>query len=91
MTAWTLNFLASSYMIYLFFGKKKSFPKWFIWTHVATLVYMVADCFALQVVRPDLPLFDAESNREIGKLIVSMCVWVPYMIVSKRVQSTFTR
>lgn len=81
--------LVWTYMIYLLFSKKKAFPKWYIRAQAASLVILVADALALQVVRPDMPLVDAETRKALVQTVVSVCVWVPYMLVSKRVKATF--
>jgi hypothetical protein len=81
--------LASAVMIYLFFKKKSSFPKWFIWTRVAMLVYLLADTTIVHLLRPDLSVLDPETSKDFGRAAFAVCVWVPYMIFSKRVQSTF--
>ncbi len=78
-------------MVPMYFSKKKFFPQWFVWLHVVTLVFIVADAFALLLVRPDLSAIDPESAKEISRSVVGVCIWVPYMIYSKRVASTFTR
>ncbi len=73
------------------FGKKKAFRKWYISAQVVTLGFLILDAFAIQLVRPDLPLLDPETSKSIARSLFSVCVWVPYMIVSKRVTATFTR
>lgn len=62
------------YMVYLFFGKKKVFPKWYISAHICTLVFLIVDALALQLVRPDLPLLDPETSKAIGRSMFSVCV-----------------
>ncbi len=84
-----ISVAVSCYMVYQFFRKKRAFPKWFIWSHVLTLGYLIAESLMLQVLRPDLALFDAETSKNFGQSIFSLAVWGPYMLFSKRVQSTF--
>ncbi|QYF94715.1 DUF2569 domain-containing protein [Massilia sp. PAMC28688] len=81
--------LAWTYMIHLLFSKKKAFPKWFIWAHVAAPVVVVVDSLGLQVVRPDLPVMDPETRKEMFRAMFALCVWVPYMMMSRRVKATF--
>lgn len=83
--------VVSCCMVYQFFRKKRAFPKWYIWSHVATFVYLIAYSFMLPVLRPDLPLFDAQTRKELGWSVFALAVWVPYMLFSKRVRSTFRR
>jgi hypothetical protein len=78
-------------LVYLFFWKKKSFPTWYIRAHVFTLAFLIYDNFAVHLVRQDMPWFDAEASKEIGKSLLAVCIWVPYMLRSKRVAATFRR
>jgi hypothetical protein len=80
-----------SYMVYLFFAKKKTFPKWYIWAQASLFVFLIADALAIYLIRPDLPVFTPEASKELGRSLVAVCVWVPYMLVSRRVAATFTR
>jgi len=83
------SFAVWTYMAYLFFAKKKLLPKLFAWSHIFTLGFLFVDAFALQLVRPDLPFMDPATSKEVVRSIFSVCVWVPYMLVSKRVAATF--
>jgi hypothetical protein len=84
-------FLVTVYMAFLFFGKKRAYPTWFIWFHLVTLVFMIVDAVLLQVVRPDLPLIDGTGMGEIARALFGCFVWIPYMLISTRVESTFRR
>ena len=86
-----LSLIVVIVMVPMFFSKKKIFPKVYIWLHVFTLIFVVADAFALQMIRPDLPIFDPATAKEVGRCVFTVCVWVPYMMVSTRVASTFRR
>jgi ABC-type multidrug transport system permease subunit len=79
------------YMAYLFFCKKSGFPKLFIGIAVFTLVFIIADAFVVKLVIPSEPVFDPDTVRELVRSLVAVVVWVPYMIVSKRVKATFTK
>ena len=86
-----LSMVVSSYMVYLFFAKKKSFPSWYIWGHAVTLVVQIVDVLLLQVVMPGQPLLDPETSKELTRSVMGIVVWVPYLLLSKRVALTFTR
>jgi len=47
------------------------------------------DAFAIQLVLPDEPVFDTETTRELYRSIISGIIWIPYMLLSKRVKATF--
>ena len=76
---------------YLFFSKKKVFPKWFIGMLLFTLVFIVVDAFAIKLVLPNEPVFDPDTVKELGRTIIGSLIWVPYMLVSKRVKATFVK
>jgi serine/threonine protein kinase len=83
--------LASIFSAFLFFSKKKIFPKWYIGTSIFSLAFVVVDALVVKSVMPDVPLFDAETTKEFGRSLIAALVWVPYMLVSKRVKITFVR
>lgn len=85
-----LQFLACLYMIYLFFAKKAAFPKWYIGLSLFVTAFIVIDAFAVKMVLPESPMFDLETLRELVRSVIGCAIWIPYMLVSKRVKATFT-
>jgi hypothetical protein len=79
------------FIAFLFFSKKKIFPKWFIGVLLFTLVFIIVDALAVKVVFPNEPMFDTQGSVELGRLLVYISIWVPYMLVSKRVKATFIK
>ena len=79
------------YMAYKFFTKSKDFPKWYIGIAVFSMVFIVADAFAIKLVLPNEPVFDPETIKELMRSLIMVVIWVPYMLVSKRVKATFTK
>ncbi len=77
------------YIAYLFFSKKMIFPKWYIGLAVFSLAFIVADAFAIKLVMPDEPVFDPDTTKELFRSLFMVAVWVPYMLLSKRVKATF--
>lgn len=77
------------YMAYLFFSKKKTFPKLYIGIAVFSLIFILADAFAVKLVLPSEPVFDPDSVKELMRSLIMVVIWVPYMLVSKRVKATF--
>ena len=77
------------YIALLFFLKKKVFPKWYIGIMMFALVFIVLDALAIKMVLPNEPLFDADSTKELVRTLIAVLIWVPYMLVSKRVKATF--
>ena len=83
--------LASLYLAYRFFTKSKDFPKWYIGIAVFSLVFIVVDAFAIKLALPSEPLFDPDTLKELMRAVIAVFVWVPYMLVSKRVRTTFIK
>lgn len=80
---------ASVYVAYLFFTKRRSLPAWYIGVAVFSLVFVVVDAIVVSAMLPDMSLLDSETAGEMGRSLIQVCVWVPYMLVSKRVRNTF--
>jgi hypothetical protein len=83
--------LAWLYMAYKFFTKSRDFPKWFIGVTVFSLIFIVADAFAIKLVLPNEPVFDPATTREVIRSVIMAIVWIPYVLISKRTRATFTR
>jgi len=77
------------YIAYLFFSKKIIFAKWYIGIAIFSLAFIVADAFAIKLVMPDEPVFDPDTTKELFRSLFMVAVWVPYMLLSKRVKATF--
>jgi hypothetical protein len=78
-------------MAYRFFTKSKHFPKWYIGVAVFSLFFIVADAFAVKPVLPSEPIFDPDTVKELMRAVIMVVIWVPYMLVSKRVKATFVK
>jgi len=77
------------YMGYLFFTKKASMPKWYIGIAFFSLLFIIADAYSISLVMPSEPVFNPDTIKELGRALIMVCIWVPYMLVSKRVKATF--
>ena len=75
----------------LFFRKSRIFPKTFIAISFIYLSFVVLDAWFTYFALPKLLLEDAESAGDLARASASLSVmiWVPYMLVSKRVKNTF--
>lgn len=85
----TIMIAASVYLIYLFFSKHYLFPKLYIGIVAASLIFIPLDAWIVTKVFPGEPMFDPETTKEFMRSLVAGVIWVPYMLVSKRVQATF--
>ncbi len=77
------------YIAYLFFTKNRVFPIFYIGIILFTLILVIVDAFSIALVLPDEPIFDLETSTELVRSIVACILWVPYMLISKRVKATF--
>ena len=84
-----LVFFASIFLIFLFFSKRKLFPKFYIWLVVGSFAFLIIEAMLIKTLLPNEVIFYAETVKEIGKTIPSVLVFVPYMLISKRVKVTF--
>lgn len=80
-----------AFLAFLFFSKRILFPKCYIGIFVFTIVFIIADAVAVKVVLPNEPVFDPETIKLLVRIIVQSVIWIPYMLVSKRVKATFVR
>jgi len=85
----SLMVLASIYLIYLLFAKKSFFPKLYIWIIVFSLIFIPLDAVIVSSIFPEVQAFDPETLKELAKTVIVGIVWVPYMLISKRVKATF--
>jgi len=77
------------YIAYLFFTKNKLLPKIYIGVMLFTLVFIILDALAIKMVLPNEPIFDPDTAKELFRSIIACSIWIPYMLISKRVKATF--
>lgn len=84
--------VAFGYLIYLFFAKDYRFPRFFIGVFLLPLIFIPADAWIVtSFVMPDKPMFDRETTFEFARVLITVMIWVPYMLLSKRVKATFVK
>lgn len=83
--------LAWIFIAILFFSEKKSFPKYYISILLFTLLFIVIDALAIKLIMPDEPIFDAETTKDFGRVLIFSLIFIPYMLLSKRVKATFIK
>ena len=79
----------SVFLIYLFFAKKPMFPTLYIGITVFSLIYVIVDAWAVSRAVPNASVFDSEFIKDLMKALIGTIIWVPYMLMSKRVKATF--
>ena len=80
---------ASIYLIYLFFSKHYLFPKLYIAIVAVSLVFIPLDAWLVTKILPAEPIFGPETTKEFMRVLIGGLIWVPYMLISKRVKATF--
>ncbi len=88
--AGNLGFMAAYVVLaILFFRKSRLFPKTYIAIALTNLCFIVLDAWLSSFVLLNEPMFDPDTTTEVVRSLVSVAIWVPYMMVSKRVRNTF--
>jgi len=87
----SIMILVSFYMIYLFFAKKKLFPKFYIWTLIISFIFIILDALVVSVIFPNTKVMDIDTAKELFRIFIVGIIWIPYMIKSKRVKATFIK
>lgn len=85
----TCIFIASIYLIYLFFTKKIIFPTVYIAIVIISLIFIPLDAVIATKIFPNEPVFDTETTKEFMRILVGGLIWIPYLLKSKRVKATF--
>ena len=76
------------YVIYLFFTRRSSFPKWFVAVVLANLISQIAVLVISATVFNVAP--SSTDYRDVGRMVLYALIWITYVSVSRRVRYTFT-
>ncbi|MCK8108367.1 DUF2569 domain-containing protein [Pseudoalteromonas sp. 2CM41L] len=82
-------FAALIYLAFLFFSKNYRFPFTYILIVVISLIFIPLDSWLVQLAMPDEPFWDPETAKEFFRVLIGGIIWVPYLLLSKRVKATF--
>lgn len=81
--------IATIYLIYLFFTRHYRFPVIYIAVLAVSIAVIPLDAWISSYVLPNEPIFDRETTTELARAAISGLIWIPYMLLSKRVKATF--
>jgi hypothetical protein len=82
-------FLASIYVAYLFFSKKKEFPTWYAGLALISIVFILVDAFLVTLILPEIPIFDSDTISALIPSLGAIVIWTPYLFLSQRSKETF--
>lgn len=74
---------------WLFYTKRLVFPKLMIMFHLGLLGIHVLEHIAKAALSPDLAV--PYLSRPVLSSLVSCLIWIPYLLISRRVKATFVR
>jgi hypothetical protein len=79
-------------LLFLFFKKKKWFPKVCISMLIFSIVFTIIDAALVSKLQSSISIsLNINPLTQVTKVIVSSAVWIPYFLTSKRVKNTFIR
>jgi hypothetical protein len=78
-------------LLALLFKKSHRFPMLYIAFQASNLVFVATDMIFSNMIPAVAAQPDAETTKELIRAIVGAAIWIPYMLVSKRVKNTFVK
>lgn len=84
----TLFFL-SLYLVYLFISRHYLFPRIFIIVLIMPLIFVPLDSWAVTFLYPLESVFSRETVISLLQTLFFIILFVPYLLFSKRVKTTF--
>ena len=82
--------LVELWLLFLFARRSTHFPRWFIALALFIPAFILVDAWLVTRIPMQGPLWDPGTIQNFGRTAVQALIWVPYMLVSKRVKATFT-
>ena len=79
----------SVYLVVLYFRTRRRFPVWYIALVVSSILVILLDSVLTNLLFPQQTVFDPGTVKDFVKAVISALIWIPYMLVSKRVKATF--
>ena len=81
--------LVEVWLLALFFRRSPRFPVSFIALALFLPAFILVDAWLYTRIVPEEPLWDPATIQNFSYTAVQALIWVPYMLLSKRVKATF--
>ncbi|WP_439183778.1 DUF3857 domain-containing protein [Carboxylicivirga taeanensis] len=75
--------------VILFYQRRSIFPRVFIAYITLNFIFIVID--NIIATSFDIASFDNETNLDLVRRVIYMCIWIPYLLISERSKDTFVR
>lgn len=79
----------SIYMLYLFFTRHYSFPKWYVGVNIFVIVYLTLNSLLASMVMSNSTFFDKETTLGLLGSLIGLAIWGTYLFKSQRSKNTF--
>ena len=86
-----ISFCMALTVFYLFFSKKRGFPKWYIACALFNFVFVLADGLLATGLFKHAVQLDAATIGQLTGPAIALTIWAPYMLMSQRVKETFIK
>ena len=82
-------FAWSGVLLYVFFAKRRGFPRLVVAYMGVSLAAVLADLALARTIPSAQAHLTASDYRQVGRSAISAAVWIPYFLRSRRVAATF--
>ena len=82
-------FVWSGVLLYVFFAKKRGFPRLVVAYMGLSVAAVLADLALARAIPSAQVHLTASDYRQVGRSAISAAVWIPYFLRSRRVAATF--
>lgn len=80
----------SLFLLYHFFKKSRTLPKWLTAFLLVNVILQIADLIGIHLF-PDLIVTTYQDYNELACWMIMALIWIPYFKYSKRVKETFVQ